>query len=562
MGCKDKFKNMGCKEKLKVFISMGCRSSKDIIEITRLEGKLNLKEQEISKLRNHIRNRNEQVLEKDQIILVLLGKSFNKSKQIERISFVQEQIETFKAIVIKKITEIINLLESSQGKDDELKNFLLTKNEEFIKKADTLSNSQIELNVEIEKENKHQTKDLFPHKKTGFELSMELSRRNLVKNTNHSQLDNSPENPLINSRPVSSKKISHCQSPIGTTHKKTYLKISDIKNRFDFQVKLLENDFKNLKEELTKFLLSVTNNENVQKKYGSNGLFEPVPYSFGQNQDGLKVYPIEESWDSHLYDEELLASHRETKLVIKNKQLVWEADEQPFLGTKENSINIIEVRSPRLVRSPNHARSQESSGKKNESMYGQLICLENCSVDSMKTKKVESDRKILGGQLESLGQTNNNTQKNSIKEQNKNLDATQSHIEQEDLTIQKDNLSTNNNTKKTQDTSIPNELNNNNQNNELVTTIQNKSSKRNSFKRLSTNDSSDNKPQSTKLTTRSSKLFYTANENLEDCKEDSDADYYAVHDPIDIQYNQAHGDFEKELDHIEKKCQSVSDSND
>ena len=92
---------------------MGCSLTKDLVEIKRLGKKLALKNKETGKLRKHIKDQDTQIAEKDHIILVLLGKKYNKGQLQNDISTIQKQIEIYKTVVTKKIWDLIDLLKNS-----------------------------------------------------------------------------------------------------------------------------------------------------------------------------------------------------------------------------------------------------------------------------------------------------------------------------------------------------------------------------------------------------------------------------------------------------------------
>ena len=189
---------------------------------------------------------------------------------------------------------------------------------------------------------------------------------------------------------------------------------------------------------------------------------------------------------------------------------------------------------------------------------------EHLSNRSMKSsKKVQNDKEKNDQKIEPKHSSPINSHLDPENKSKKNLDKTQSFIDKKEITYHDDNLSKHSK----QDHGLQNtssflhhEYTNPNKRNSLKPNAFLKTShKKNSMDKSNRSNLSDKHIKSNKMMGNSSRLFNSSNDEKTFLhhKKGSESEN---DDLLDMSYNHAHKDYEKELDDMEKHYGSVGDS--
>jgi hypothetical protein len=152
---------------------MGCRQSKDIAEINRLQWKLELQDSEIDRLRKTIASQNDCLAAQEKVVTLMLGKKRKTELLVKDVDLMRGQLSTFKVVVYRKMhdqmEEIENSIGASNNKTSNIEE-LIVKKDWFIKNADSmldnLEDLSSQMNFKLEskiQQNKTVSDDRTPH---------------------------------------------------------------------------------------------------------------------------------------------------------------------------------------------------------------------------------------------------------------------------------------------------------------------------------------------------------------------------------------------------------------
>lgn len=131
---------------------MGCRQSKEIAEINRLQWKLELKDSEIDRLRKTIASQNDCLAAQEKVVTLMLGKKRKTELLVKDVDLMRWQLSTFQVVVDRKMhdqmEEIENSVGASKNKTSKIDELIVKKNW-FIQNAESMLDNLEDLSSQI-----------------------------------------------------------------------------------------------------------------------------------------------------------------------------------------------------------------------------------------------------------------------------------------------------------------------------------------------------------------------------------------------------------------------------
>lgn len=131
---------------------MGCRQSKDIAEINRLQWKLELKDSEIDRLRKTVATQHDSLAAQEKVVTLMLGKKRKTKLLVKDVDLMRQQLSIFKVVVDRKMQDQAEGMENSKGasnnKTSNIDELIVTK-DRFIQKAESMLDNLEDLSSQI-----------------------------------------------------------------------------------------------------------------------------------------------------------------------------------------------------------------------------------------------------------------------------------------------------------------------------------------------------------------------------------------------------------------------------